>query len=33
LIGPALQEFIELRLGGPDDLVFQHLYPGRSTEG
>ena len=26
LVGPARQEFIELRLGGPDDLVLQHLY-------
>lgn len=24
--GPPRQEFIELRLGGPDDLVLQHLY-------
>jgi hypothetical protein len=26
LIGPARQEFIELRLGRPDNLVLQHLY-------
>src|SRR5215467_11662075 len=26
LVGPARQEFIELRLGGPDNLVLQHLY-------
>jgi hypothetical protein len=26
LLGPARPEFIELRLGGPDRLVLQHLY-------
>ena len=26
LLGPPRQEFIELRLGGPDNLVLQHLY-------
>ena len=26
LLGPARQEFVELRLGGPDNLVLQHLY-------
>ena len=26
LVGPACQEFIELRLGGPHDLLLQHLY-------
>jgi hypothetical protein len=26
LLGAPRQEFIELRLGGPDDLVLQHLY-------
>jgi len=26
LIGPARQEFVELRLGGPDNLVLQYLY-------
>jgi hypothetical protein len=26
LVGPARQEFIELRLGGSDNLVLQHLY-------
>ena len=26
LVGPARQEFIELRLSGPDTLVLQHLY-------
>jgi len=25
-VGPAREEFIELRLGGPDDLDLQHLY-------
>ena len=26
LLGPSRQKFVELRLGGPDNLVFQHLY-------
>jgi hypothetical protein len=26
LIGPARQEFVELRLRGPDNLVLQHFY-------
>jgi len=26
LLGPPRQEFVELRLGGPDNLVLQHLY-------
>jgi hypothetical protein len=26
LVGSARQEFVELRLGGPDNLVLQHLY-------
>jgi len=26
LLGPPGQEFVELRLGGPDNLVLQHLY-------
>jgi hypothetical protein len=26
LLGPARPEFIELRLGGPDHLVLQHLH-------
>ena len=26
LFGPARQEFVELRLGGPDNLVLQHFY-------
>jgi hypothetical protein len=26
LVGPARQEFVELGLGGPDNLVLQHLY-------
>ena len=25
LLGPPRQEFVELRLGGPDNLVLQHL--------
>jgi hypothetical protein len=25
-VGPARQEFIELRLSGPDNFVLQHLY-------
>ena len=25
-LGPPRQEFVELRLGGPDNLVLQHLY-------
>ena len=26
IAGGPRQEFVELRLGGPDNLVFQHLY-------
>jgi hypothetical protein len=26
LLGPPRQEFVELRLGGLDDLVLQHIY-------
>jgi hypothetical protein len=26
LLGPPRQELIEFRLGGPDNLVLQHLY-------
>ena len=26
LLGPPRQEFIELRLGGPDNLVLEYLY-------
>jgi len=26
LLRPPRQEFVELRLGGPDNLVLQHLY-------
>jgi hypothetical protein len=33
LIGPPRQEFVGLRLGGPDDLVLQHLYQPVATEG
>jgi hypothetical protein len=25
-LGPPRQEFVELRLGGPDNLVLQYLY-------
>ena len=26
LVGPPREEFVELRLGGPDNLVLQHFY-------
>ena len=26
LLGPPRQEFVELRLGRPDNLILQHLY-------